>query len=108
VLKKFGLRADAVFNGQEALSSLGSIPYDLVLMDIQMPVMDGYEATRRIRDAQSPVLNHRIPIVAMTAHTMPGDRECCMEAGMDDYLAKPILPLALARMLVKYLSREHD
>ncbi|MGE4563701.1 MAG: PAS domain S-box protein [Victivallaceae bacterium] len=108
MLKKFGVRADAVFNGAEAISSLESIPYDLVLMDIQMPVMDGYEATRKIRDHGTPVSNHQIPIVAMTAHTMPGDRECCLKAGMTDYLAKPVLPLALARMLVKHLAEEGD
>jgi CheY-like chemotaxis protein len=78
MLKKFGLRADAAANGAEALKALESIPYDLVLMDVQMPVMDGLEATRRIRDVQSDVLDHNIPIIAMTAHALQGDRERCL------------------------------
>ncbi|MFP4192704.1 MAG: PAS domain S-box protein, partial [Candidatus Hydrogenedentota bacterium] len=90
ILKNLGLRADAVANGEEALKALEDIPYDLVLMDVQMPEMDGLEATRRIRDPHSPVRNHCIPIVAMTAHAMEGDREACLKAGMDDYVPKPV------------------
>ena len=92
ILKKMGLRADAVGNGSEALKALETIPYDLVLMDVQMPEMDGMDATRRIRDPGSTVLDHHIPIVAMTAHAMTGDREKCLETGMDGYVAKPISP----------------
>lgn len=103
ILRKFGLRADAVANGQEVLQILAVIPYDLVLMDVQMPVMDGYEATRRIRDPHSAIRNHRIPVIAMTAHAMQGDRERCLEAGMDDYVSKPISPKALAAALQKWL-----
>ena len=72
----------------------------------QMPEMDGFEATRRIRDPRSAVLNHGIPIIAMTAHAMQGDRERCLEAGMDDYVTKPISPQALAEALDRWLPRE--
>ena len=106
ILKKFGYRADAVSNGLEAIKSLESTPYDLVLMDVQMPEMDGYEATKSIRDKSSKVLNHNIPIVAMTAHAMKGDRELCIDAGMDDYVAKPIDRNELKDALEKYLFGE--
>ena len=92
ILKKLGLRADAVANGAEAVKALETIPYDLVLMDVQMPEMDGLEATQHIRDPQSAVRNHQIPIIAMTAHAMQGDRERCLEAGMNDYVTKPVVP----------------
>ncbi|BEH09712.1 PAS domain S-box protein [Geobacter sulfurreducens subsp. ethanolicus] len=105
IMKRLGLRGDAVANGAEALDVLATTPYDLVLMDVQMPVMDGLEATRRIRDVGSPVLNHEIPVIALTAHAMKGDRRKCLDAGMNDYLAKPIFPDALAEMLVKWLPR---
>ncbi len=72
ILKRMGLSADAAANGREAVELLRSLPYDLVLMDVQMPEMDGLEATRQIRNLQSGVLNHDIPIVAMTAHAMRG------------------------------------
>ncbi len=109
ILKKLGLRADAVANGAEALKALETIPYDLVLMDVQMPVMDGIEATHQIRDSESAHLpNHRIPIIAMTAHAMQGDRDRCLEAGMDDYVSKPVVPRALAGVLEKWLPIEKD
>ncbi len=103
ILKKLGLRADAVANGAEAVKALESIPYDLVLMDVQMPVMDGLEAARRIRSPESKVRNRAIPILAMTAHAMQGDRERCLEAGMNDYLSKPVSPQALAEALARWL-----
>jgi PAS domain S-box-containing protein len=103
ILKKLGMHADVAANGQEAVQALESIPYDLVLMDIQMPVMDGYEATRRIRDPRSAVRHHAIPIVAMTAHAMQGDRESCLEVGMNDYIAKPITPKQLREALDRWL-----
>jgi CheY-like chemotaxis protein/HPt (histidine-containing phosphotransfer) domain-containing protein len=106
ILKKLGLRADAVANGAEAVKSLETLPYDLVLMDVQMPVMDGLSATRIIRDPQSAVRNHHIPVIAMTAYAMKGDREKCLEAGMNDYVSKPVEPQALADMLEKWLPKD--
>jgi PAS domain S-box-containing protein len=106
ILKKLGLRADAVGDGAKAITSLETTPYDLVLMDVQMPVMDGLEATRLIRDPRSAVLRRGIPIIAMTAHAMQGDRERCLEAGMDDYVTKPISPEALADALDRWLPRD--
>ncbi len=108
ILKQFGLSADSVANGQEAVNSLSNIPYDLVLMDCQMPELDGYEATRIIRDPDSPVLNHNIPIVAMTANAMQGDRTKCIEAGMNDYIAKPVSAAKLAEILKTWLDKSDD
>ena len=93
---KLGHRADVVANGAEAVELLSVRHYDLVLMDCQMPEMDGYDATRAIRDPESPVLDHAVPIIAMTANAMKNDREKCLESGMDDYVAKPIKPQELA------------
>ena len=106
ILRKLGLRVEAVASGEEALKALEIIPYDLVFMDVQMPGMDGIEATNRIRDLRSSVLNHKIPIIAMTAHAMQGDRERCLAAWMNDYVAKPVSPEALADVLNKWLPRE--
>ena len=106
ILHKLGLRADAVADGAGAVRSLETIPYDLVLMDVQMPEMDGLEATRRIRDPDSAVLHHGVPIIAMTAHAMQGDRERCLEAGMNDYLTKPVSARALAEALERWLPRD--
>ena len=104
ILKKFGLRADVVGNGAEALKSLESIPYDLVLMDMRMPEIDGIEATRRIRDPQSAVLNHHLPIVAMTANVQQADRDRCLEAGMNGFISKPILPSEVRSVLERWLA----
>ncbi len=104
ILDKLGYSADAVADGAEALKSLETIPYDLVLMDCQMPVVDGYEATRAIRDAGSAVRNRTVPIIAMTANAMKGDRERCLEAGMNDYISKPVSPSELAEVIGKWLS----
>jgi len=104
LLSKFGYRAEAVANGIEALRSLELIPYDLVLMDVQMPEMDGLEATLRIRSPESRVLNPGIPIIALTAHALAGDRESFLEAGMDDYISKPIQASELFELLQKHLS----
>jgi two-component system sensor histidine kinase/response regulator len=99
-----GFRADVVADGQEAINALQMIPYDMVLMDCQMPAMDGYEATRRIRNGASGVINSSIPIIAMTAATMQGDRKKCIQAGMNDFIAKPILKRELAEMLARWLA----
>ena len=104
MLEKLGFRADVVANGEEAVKALEAVPYDLVLMDCQMPEMDGFEATRAIRGAGASVRNPNVPIVAMTAGALEGDREACIEAGMDDYIPKPVSPQALAEMLEKWLS----
>jgi len=106
ILKKYGLKADAAADGSEALKMLENIAYDLVLMDVQMPVMDGFEATRHIRDPHSSVLNHTIPVIAMTANALQGDRELCLEAGMNDYVSKPIEPQKLIEALERWLPVE--
>jgi signal transduction histidine kinase/HPt (histidine-containing phosphotransfer) domain-containing protein len=103
--KKLGYRVDAAPNGEEAIKILGSIPYDVVLMDVRMPGMDGYEVTRIIRDGQSNVHNHDIPVIAMTAHAMEGDRERCLEKGMDDYVSKPIEPQKLVEAIERQLAK---
>jgi len=104
MLDKFGLRADVASDGQEALNALSQLPYDLVFMDCQMPVMDGFTATEKIRDPHSRVLDSGIPIVAMTANAMQGDRDKCIAAGMDDYIAKPVNPGKLLKALERWLS----
>ena len=103
ILKQLGIRADIVANGAEALKTLIATPCDLVFMDVQMPVMDGLEATRQIRAPESAVRNHHLPIIAMTAHAMQGDRERCLEAGMDDYISKPVSCASLLSALEKWL-----
>jgi PAS domain S-box-containing protein len=90
LLEKFGYSADPVSNGKEAIDILKEKKYDLVFMDVQMPEMDGFEATAIIRDKNSGVLNNSIPIIAMTAHAMKGDEQKCIDTGMNDYLSKPI------------------
>jgi len=103
ILGRLGFDADPVGNGAEAVRALQKIDYDLVLMDCEMPEVDGYEATRQIRNPGTGALNPRVPIVAVTANAMPGDREKCLQMGMDDYLAKPIEPEAVAQVLARWL-----
>ncbi|MBF0496119.1 MAG: response regulator [Deltaproteobacteria bacterium] len=108
ILEKMGYRADAVADGREAVKALKTIPYDLVLMDVQMPEMDGFEATKMIRNNTVPVLNHYIPIIAMTAHAFKEDRGKCLEAGMDDYVSKPVQPEELAQAINRWISRRSN
>ncbi|MFH1351056.1 MAG: response regulator [Pseudomonadota bacterium] len=104
LLKGMGFIVDDVSNGEEAIRLLESVPYDAVLMDVQMPVMDGFEATRIIRNRESKVLNHHIPIIALTAHDMKEDHERCLENGMDDYVIKPIEPQKLMGAIGRQLA----
>jgi CheY-like chemotaxis protein len=118
ILKKLGLHADAVSNGADALIAMQSKSYDLVLMDVKMPLMDGFEATKRIRNCELGITNKAqkddssssfvIPIIAMTAGAMQGDRELCLEAGMNDYITKPVSPQTLAEMLDKWLPKDDN
>ncbi len=106
LLGKMGHRVDTVANGREAIEALTRAPYDLVLMDVHMPEMDGLEATRRIRHAESVGRRRgRMPIVALTASTLEGDRQVCIDAGMDDFLAKPLNPEALRSVLSRYMPK---
>ena len=99
MLEKWGHRPVLAADGREALDKLSARRYDLVLMDMQMPIMDGVEATRRFRDQER---GERTPIIAMTANAMEGDRETCLAAGMDDYLSKPIRAVELLTILERY------
>ena len=103
MLRKLGCRVDVAANGREAVDMVQTFPYDLVFMDCQMPEMDGYEATAEIRLLE-PEFKH-VPIIAMTANAMQGDRERCIDAGMDDYVSKPVRTEYLTGVLRKYLER---
>jgi signal transduction histidine kinase/CheY-like chemotaxis protein len=106
ILKKLGiLNILEAANGEEALQLWESHPVDLIFMDVQMPKMDGFEATRKIRDVEST--NTHTPIIALTANAMKGDRERCLEVGMDDYLSKPFLAAQISAMLNKFCPPQH-
>ena len=100
MLKLIGCRFSIVEDGKKAVQAVQEHRYDVVLMDMQMPEMDGLEATRQIR--RMP-LDRRLPIIALTANAMTGDRERCIEAGMDDYLSKPVTRNDLQAMLQRYI-----
>ena len=104
ILDKIGVTAHIVSDGNEALAALESNDYILVFMDCQMPEMDGFEASMMIRSRDSRVRNHAIPIIAMTANAMTGDRERCMVAGMNDYLSKPVTVTGVSAMLKKWMG----
>jgi two-component system sensor histidine kinase/response regulator len=102
ILERLGCRVEVADDGQEALEACQRTRYDMVLMDVQMPGLDGFEVTRRIREGEQE--GRRTPIVAMTASAMKGDRERCLEGGMDDYLAKPVTPEAVGAVLRRWLK----
>lgn len=108
ILTKLGLSVETVSGGAAAIQVLELINFDIVFMDVLMPDMDGYEATKRIRDPLSKVINHNIPIIAMTANAMTGDRKKCLDAGMDDYISKPIMLKNLTQVLAKWLHGEQN
>jgi len=105
LLEQEGWRVTVAENGREVLQAMANIKFDLILMDVQMPEMDGIEATRQIRAKERRTGLH-VPIVAMTAHAMKDDRERCLAAGMDDYLSKPVVPAALFAVLGRLLNQE--
>ncbi|MBN2725170.1 MAG: PAS domain S-box protein [Deltaproteobacteria bacterium] len=102
-IRKLGIATDCVSNGKQAVEALEKKKYDLVFMDIQMPEMDGLAATKHIRSVRSSVLNHEIPIIAMTAHAMPREKKKSLDAGMDDFLTKPFRVDEVRDMLEKWL-----
>ena len=104
ILNKSGHTVSVANNGQEALQALKKDRYDLILMDVQMPKMGGFETTASIREKEKKTGSH-IPIIAMTAHAMKGDRERCLEAGMDDYIAKPLKAEELIKTIDRVISK---
>jgi CheY-like chemotaxis protein len=103
LLERCGFHAHVVADGRQALDALATRHYDAVLMDCQMPELDGYETTRELRRREGT--NHHTPVIALTAHTMAGDRERCIKAGMDDYLSKPVGAEVLADTLDRWINK---
>jgi two-component system, sensor histidine kinase and response regulator len=104
ILRRYGCTVDVADNGEKALACFRKNKYGAILMDVHMPVMDGFEATRQIREIEAQRLQPRTPIIAMTALAMEGDRERCQEAGMDDYIPKPVKSKAILNMLLKHCA----
>ena len=104
ILEKHGCKVASAANGKEAVTMVKKHPYDIVFMDCQMPEMDGFEATKHIREEEDA--RRHTPIVALTADAMSGDREKCLNAGMDDYLNKPIKPEQITEMLKKWIGSQ--
>ncbi|MFZ2324189.1 MAG: response regulator [Ignavibacteriaceae bacterium] len=102
MLSSAGYQADAVMNGEQAVRVFGQKNYDLILMDVQMPEMDGFTATKKIREMEPPKNN--VPIIAITAHALVGDREKCIEAGMNDYISKPVVAKEIVMLIDKLLK----
>ena len=105
ILSRMDLSADLACNGAEALEMIDQDDYDIILMDCQMPVMDGFQATRHLREL--PGAKSRIPVIAITANALAGDRQKCLHAGMSDYLSKPIKVDELKTLIEKWSSRKH-
>ncbi len=104
-IAKLGCAVDIASNGREALELWQQRPYDLILMDGQMPELDGYQATRQLRQLEQALNRKRVPVIALTAHALPGDKERCLDAGMDDYLSKPVHQESLKRTVVRWLQQ---
>jgi CheY-like chemotaxis protein len=104
MLRRRGYAVDVVGNGREALTAVERKPYDAVLMDCQMPVMDGYAATAALRSRENG--GRRVPVIALTAHSAPGERDRCLAAGMDDFLTKPVRPEALMAALDRAMGAD--
>jgi len=105
LFEKEGLEVETATDGSLAVEAVKSTDYDLIFMDVQMPVMGGFEATQKIRELQKASGDHT-PIIAMTANAMDGDREKCLEAGMDDYISKPISPKKLSDCILLHITKE--
>jgi CheY-like chemotaxis protein len=103
-LRGMGFTVDTALDGALTVTALEKVPYDLVLMDCNMPVLDGFETTRVIRDLSSSVLNHAVPIIAVTADVMPDCPDRCLDAGMDDYISKPVNFKHLKSVLAKWVG----
>ncbi|HRU01189.1 MAG TPA: response regulator, partial [Victivallales bacterium] len=106
ILSKFNCIVECAENGIEAIEKLSQNTYDIVFMDVQMPVMDGFTATSEIRSGKVGEHNKNIPIIAMTAHALKGDKEKCIQAGMNDYISKPISPDEIKRVIENFLKRK--